>query len=207
MFLSLIAKTIPLKNKENQTSSHYCTFVSQLAGENQKQYTRLLFHTVFPLYLSQPVSGAAWWFACLRAGRQVSRCASRQANRMAGWTAGKQDCGQAGARAGLQVSLCLLIRFIYCTIPLLLHYYVDRRMHCATDLHHPNSTPLNPHPIADTFNLKFRCCKPVRQYNSKTVNQRIFGTMLLPFCTELLSWLSGSVYHRFCMPLVRCVCK
>ena len=63
------------------------------------------------------------------------------------------------------------------------------------------------------FYLKFCCCKPVRQYDSKTINQRIIGTMLLPICTELLSWLSDSVYHRFANLWVdasankrRCIC-
>ena len=93
---------------------------------------------------------------------------------------------------------------VYCAIPLLLHYYVDRRIHCATDLHHPDSTSLNPHPITDTFIWSFAV---VKQYDSTTVNQRSIETMLFPICVELLSWLSGSVHHRFCKPLVRCVWK
>ena len=31
----LITKAIPLKNRENQTSYHYCTFVAHLADENR----------------------------------------------------------------------------------------------------------------------------------------------------------------------------
>jgi len=57
---------------------------------------------------------------------------------MAGWT------------AGLQVNVCMPA-FVYCAISLLLHYYIDRRIHDVTDLHQPNSIPLNPHPIADAF--------------------------------------------------------
>jgi len=34
-FFFLIAKVIPLKNRENQTSYHYCTFAAHLADENQ----------------------------------------------------------------------------------------------------------------------------------------------------------------------------
>lgn len=126
---------------------------------------------------------------------------------MARWTAGKQDCGQAGVRAGLQASLCLPIRFIYCTIPLLLHYYVDRRMYCTTDLYLSNSISLNPCPIADTFIWSFAV---VNQYDSTTAQQQTSVALKLcvfPICVELLSWLSGSVYHHFCKPLVRWVCK
>ena len=35
VFFFLIAKVIPLKNRENQTSYHYCTFAAHLADENQ----------------------------------------------------------------------------------------------------------------------------------------------------------------------------
>ena len=28
----------------------------------------------------------------------------------------------------------------------LVYRHIDRRIHCATDLHHPNFTHLNPHP-------------------------------------------------------------
>ena len=35
VFFSFIAKVIPLKNRENQTSYHYCTFVAHLGDENQ----------------------------------------------------------------------------------------------------------------------------------------------------------------------------
>lgn len=35
MFFFLIIKAIPLKNRENQTSYHYCTFVAHLGDENQ----------------------------------------------------------------------------------------------------------------------------------------------------------------------------
>ena len=34
MFFFLITKAIPLKNRENQTSYHYCTFVAHLADES-----------------------------------------------------------------------------------------------------------------------------------------------------------------------------
>ena len=44
----------------------------------------------------------------------------------------------------------------------------------------------------------------VNQYDSTTVNQRIIETMLFPVCMEWLSWLSVSIHHRFCKPLVRC---
>ena len=55
--------------------------------------------------------------------------------------------------------------------------------------------------------LMFRCCKPVQQYDSKTVSQRIIETMLLPICMERHPLLSASIHHRLCKPLVRCVCK
>ena len=35
VFFSFIAKVIPLKNRVNQTSYHYCTFVAHLADENR----------------------------------------------------------------------------------------------------------------------------------------------------------------------------
>ena len=35
MFFFLITKAIPLKNRVNQTSYHYCTFVAHLADENR----------------------------------------------------------------------------------------------------------------------------------------------------------------------------
>ena len=35
VFFFLIAKAIPLKNRENQTSYHYCTFVAHLGDENR----------------------------------------------------------------------------------------------------------------------------------------------------------------------------
>ena len=35
VFFSLIANTIPLKNRENRTSSHYCISVAHFTGENQ----------------------------------------------------------------------------------------------------------------------------------------------------------------------------
>ena len=41
------------------------------------------------------------------------------------------------------------IAISYCASPLLLHYYIGRWAHCATNLHHPNSTPLNPQIIVD----------------------------------------------------------
>lgn len=97
-----------------------------------------------------------------------------------------------------------LYAFVYCTIPLLLHYYVDRRMYCTTDLYHSNSTSLKPQSIADTFIWSFAV---VNQHNSTTANQHIIETMLLPICIELLSWLSGSVLHCFSKPLVRWACK
>ena len=139
---------------------------------------------------------------CLLAGRQVSRRAGRQASRMTGWTASKQDGGQAGARAGLQASLCMPIRFIYCTIPLLLHYYVDRRMHCATDLHHPNSTPSKSAPHCRYFYLKFCCCRPVRQQNSKpahhrnyvAANQYRINILNIRFCPSSFLQTIGSMH-------------
>lgn len=75
------------------------------------------------------------------------------------------------------------IRFIYCTIPLLLHYYVDRRMHCATDLHHTSSTPLNPQSIAET---SIWCFAVVNQYDSKTVSQQTSAS--LKQCYFLSVW-------------------
>lgn len=35
VFFSFIAKVIPLKNRVNQTSYHYCTFIAHLADENR----------------------------------------------------------------------------------------------------------------------------------------------------------------------------
>lgn len=127
----------------------------------------------------------------------------RQAGVPADRSAGKQDGRQVGARACLQASVCMpcLYAFVYCTIPLLLHYYVDRRMYCTTDLYHSNSTSLKPQSIADTFIWSFAV---VNLHNSTTANQHIIETMLFPVCIELLSWLSVFVHHRFCKPLVRC---
>ena len=129
--------------------------------------------------------------ACLCAGRQ----ARRQTGRQASWTAGRLERGQACRSACVY-----LYAFVYCTIPLLLHYYVDRRMYCTTDLYHPNSTSLKPQSIADTFIWSFAV---VNLHNNTTANQHIIETMLLPICIELLSWLSGSVLHCFSKPLVR----
>ena len=133
--------------------------------------------------------------ACLCAGRQ----ARRQTGRQASWTAGRLERGQACRPA----CVCLYA-FVYCTILLLLYYYVDRRMYCTTDLYHSNSTSLKPQSIADTFIWSFAV---VNLHNSTTANQHIIETMLLPICIELLFWLSGSVLHCFSKLLVRWACK
>ena len=130
-------------------------------------------------------------------GRSVgARSVCRQAGTPADRSAGKLDGRQVGARACLQASVCMpcLYAFVYCTIPLLLHYYVDRRMYCTTDLYHSNSTSLKPQSIADTFIWSFAV---VNLHNNTTANQHIIETMLLPICIELLSWLSGSVLCCF----------
>lgn len=131
--------------------------------------------------------------------RQVRLSVCRQAGTPADRSAGRLERGQACRPA----CVCLYA-FVYCTILLLLYYYVDRRMYCTTDLLPLNSTPLNPHSIADTFIWSFAV---VNQHNSTTANQHIIETMLLPICIELLSWLSGYVLHCFSKPLVRRVCK
>ena len=122
--------------------------------------------------------------------RQVRLPVCRQAGTPADWSAGRLERGQACRPA----CVCLYA-FVYCTILLLLYYYVDRRMYCTTDLYHPNSTSLKPQSIADTFIWSFTV---VNQYDSTTINQHIIETMLLLICTELLPWLSGSVHRRFC---------
>ena len=134
------------------------------------------------------------------------RIACRQVRLSVCRQTGKLDGRQVGARACLQASVCMpcLYAFVYCTIPLLLHYYVDRRMYCTTDLYHSNSTSLKPQSIADTFIWSFAV---VNLHNNTTANQHIIETMLLPICIELLSWLSGSVLHCFSKPLVRWACK
>ena len=95
------------------------------------------------LYLSLPVGGAVCWqvclYACLPAGRSVGKQARWQDGRQAGWSAGRL----AGQRAYAYMLLFIAL--------LLLHYYVDRRMYCTTDLYHSNSTSLKPQSIADTF--------------------------------------------------------
>ena len=130
-FSALIAKTIPLKNRENQTSFHYCTCVAYLAAAPKKHYP---FNPIqFPI-IFKPVCWQVCLSACVPAGGSVGT--------QAGW--------QDGRQTGLQVSVCIPV-FVYCAISLLLHYYIDKRIHCVTDLHQPNSIPLNPHPIADAF--------------------------------------------------------
>lgn len=131
--------------------------------------------------------------------RQVRLSVCRQTGRQASWTAGRLERGQACRPA----CVCLYA-FVYCTILLLLYYYVDRRMYCTTDLYHSNSTSLKPQSIADAFIWSFAV---VNQYDSKTVNQHIIETMLLPICIGLLSWLSGSVHRRFCKSLVCWACE
>ena len=139
--------------------------------------------------------------ACRQAGKQACRSTGKQDDRM--------DSGQAGRRTGWSASR-LAGQSVYAhTLYLLYHPFIaslhaDRRMYCTTDLYHPNSTPLNPHPIADTFIWSFVV---VNQYDSKPVNQRTIETMLFPICTEWLFWLSASIHYRFCKLLVRCVCK
>lgn len=188
MFFFLITKAIPLKNRENQTSYHFPIFVAHLADENQSHC--LAFNSIpFPHHI-----WACPFANSLLVGLPV--CVP----------AGKQDGRQVGARACLQASVCMpcLYAFVYCTIPLLLHYYVDRRMYCTTDLYHSNFTSLKPQSIADTFIWSFAV---VNLHNNTTANQHIIETMLLPICIELLSWLSGSVLHCFSKPLVRWACK
>lgn len=135
--------------------------------------------------------------ACRQVRLSVCRQARRLTGRQASWTAGRLERRQACRSA-------CVYAFVYCTIPLLLHYYVDRRMYCTTDLYHPNSTSLKPQSIADTFIWSFAV---VNLHNSTTANQHIIETMLLPICIELLSWLSGSVLHCFSKLLVRWACK
>ena len=126
------------------------------------------------LCLSLPVGGAVCWFVCLPACRQagvpVGKQDGRTDGRQAGWTAGRLEREQACRPA------CVPIRFIYCTIPLLLHYYVNRRMYCTADLYHPNFTPRNPHLIAYTFIWSFAV---VNQYNSKTAQQKTCASVKL----------------------------
>ncbi len=50
VFFSFIAKVIPLKNRVNQTSYHYCTFVAHLADENQS-YCFAFNSIPFPHYI------------------------------------------------------------------------------------------------------------------------------------------------------------
>ena len=101
MFFSFIAKVIPLKNRENQTSYHYCTFVAHLADENQSHLLLIpyRFHIIF-----EP---ARLRIAC----RQVRLSVCRQAGTPADRSAGKQDGRQVGARAGLQASVRMPICF------------------------------------------------------------------------------------------------
>lgn len=121
-------------------------------GEATKQY--LTFEEVKALVATPckyEVLKQAFLFACFCGLRysDISLPVCVPADR----SAGKQDGRQVGARAGLQASVCMpcLYAFVYCTIPLLLHYYVDRRMYCTTDLYHSNFTSLKPQSIADTF--------------------------------------------------------
>ena len=89
VFLSLITKVIPLKNRENQISSHYCTFAAHLAAESPKHCPFLI--PCRPLFIFKP----ACWRSGLLAGLPVCLLAGRQASRMAGWTAGRLERGQA----------------------------------------------------------------------------------------------------------------
>lgn len=130
--------------------------------------------------------------ACRQVRLSVCRQARRQTGRQAGWSAGRL----AGQRAYAYMLLFIAL--------LLLHYYVDRRMYCTTDLYHSNSTSLKPQSIADTFIWSFAV---VNLHNNTTANQHIIETMLLPIYIGLLSWLSGSVHRRFCKSLVCWACE
>ena len=87
MFLSLITKVIPLKNRENRTSFHYCTFVAHLVAESPKH---CLFNPIqFPIIFKPACwpSGLLAGFACMPACRQAGQSASKPDGRL--------ECGQA----------------------------------------------------------------------------------------------------------------
>ena len=135
---------------------------------------------------------------CQYTGRHARRQASRQACRMAGWTAGRLERGQACRPACVPILFCLLH---YSFVAWLLRWWAN---YCTTDLYHPNSTSLNPCLIAEA---SIWCFAVVNQYDSKPVNQRTIETMSFSICMEWLSWLFGSTNHHFHKLLGCYVCK
>ena len=124
--------------------------------------------------------------ACRQVRLSVCRQARRQTGRQASRTAGRLERGQACRPA----CVCLYA-FVYCTILLLLYYYVDRRMYCTTDLYHSNSTSLKPQSIADTFIWSFAV---VNQHNSKPAYHWNYVASYLHWITFLLVGFCSSLF-------------